>query len=144
MKTEKRGKLAEALAKTARSLYFSLPILVGAILLVCLANTFIPKTAYSVLFSKISFLDAFVGAAVGSILAGNPITSYVIGGELLKQGVGLVAVTAFIVAWVTVGVVQFPAESLLLGKRFAIARNLTSFVLSVIVAVITVTVMGLI
>ncbi len=144
MSSENKKRLKEAIAKTARSLYFSLPILVGVILLVGLANTFIPKTAYSALFSKIAFLDAFIGAVVGSVLAGNPVTSYVVGGELLNQGIGLVAVTAFIVAWVTVGVVQFPAESILLGKKFAIARNAASFGLAIVVAIITVAIMGLI
>ena len=71
-------------------------------------------------------------------------TSYVLGGELFKQGVSLVAVTAFLVAWVTVGLVQLPAESMILGKRFAITRNITAFILSIIVAIITVSVVSLV
>ena len=67
----------------------------------------------------------------------------IIGGELLAQGVSLVAVTAFLIAWVTVGVVQLPAESILLGRRFALLRNIISFVFSVIVAIITVFLVGL-
>jgi len=88
-------------------------------------------------------IDPFVGAVFGSILAGNPINSYIIGGELLRNGVSLFAVTAFIVAWVTVGVIQFPAESMMLGKRFAAVRNLTSFILCIIIAVVTVFSLGL-
>ena len=87
-------------------------------------------------------MDSFIGSAVGSILAGNPITSYIIGGELLVQGISLTAVTAFIVAWGTVGIVQLPAESMLLGKRLAITRNIAAFVFSVIVAIITTAIMG--
>ena len=91
-----------------------------------------------------SFLDSFIGSLVGSISAGNPITSYIFGGEMLSQGVGLIAVTAFIVSWVTVGIIQLPAESAILGKRFALLRNLTAFVFSIIVAIITVLILGVV
>ena len=130
-------KLKEAVIKAAKSLYQTLPILTGVILLVSLANALIPKTFYSTMFRNNLFLDPFIGSAIGSILAGSPITSYIIGGELLKQGISLVAVTAFLVAWVTVGMVQLPAESVMLGKKFAVVRNITAFLFSIIVAIIT-------
>jgi len=31
------------------------------------------------------FQDTIVGSVIGNILAGDPITSYIIGGELLKR-----------------------------------------------------------
>jgi len=138
-----KQKLKQSIQKAAKALWNSFPILLGVILLVSIVNVLIPSSAYSFLFRN-NFLDSFIGSALGSILAGNPITSYVIGGELLSQGISLTAVTAFIVAWVTVGLVQLPAESMLLGKRFAITRNITAFVLAIIVALITVGVMSLI
>jgi uncharacterized membrane protein YraQ (UPF0718 family) len=61
---------------------------------------------------------------------------------MLQQGVSLIAVTAFLVAWVTVGFIQLPAESYLLGKRFAFLRNLTAFILAIVVAILTVTILG--
>ena len=136
-------KLKSATAKSARALYNAIPVLAGVILLVGLASTLIHKSFYLALFSKNIFLDSVIGSGLGSVLAGNPITSYVLGGELLAQGVSLVAVTAFLVAWVTVGLVQLPAESILLGKRFALIRNALSFVFCIIVAIITVFLVGL-
>ena len=136
------NKLKEAVIKAAKSLYQTLPILIGVLLLVSLANALIPKTFYSTVFRNNIFLDPFIGSAIGSILAGNPITSYIIGGELLKQGISLVAVTAFLVAWVTVGMVQLPAESVMLGKKFAVVRNITAFLFSIIVAIITTVIVG--
>ena len=79
-----------------------------------------------------------MGSMIGSISTGNPITSYIIGGELLKEGVSLFAVTAFIAAWVTVGVIQLPAEAAILGKRFALTRNALSFIFAILVALATV------
>ncbi len=75
---------------------------------------------------------------MGSLFAGNPINSYIIGGELLKQGVGLVAVTAFLVSWITVGFVSLPGEIMFLGKKFAILRNVLAFLFSIIIAVVVV------
>ncbi len=136
-------KLKQSVVKAGKGLGNSLPILLGVILLISLISTIIPTSAYSLLFKNNYLIDSIIGSSIGSILAGNPITSYIIGGELLTQGVSLIAVTAFIVAWVTVGLVQLPAESMLLGKRFAITRNITAFVFSIIVAVITVGVVSL-
>ena len=141
---DEKQSFKDALRKSARSMWMSFPILLGAVLLVSLSSALIPKEAIARFFSAIPFVDSLIGGALGSILAGNPITSYIIGGELLEQGVSLAAVTAFLVAWVTVGLVQLPAESMLLGKRFAIVRNIVSFVFAVVVAYVTVGIMGLI
>ena len=83
-------------------------------------------------------LDTLWGACIGSIVAGNPVNSYIIGGELLRYGVSLFAVTALMVAWVSVGVVQLPAEMAALGRRFALVRTAMSFFMSMAVAIITV------
>ena len=136
-------RFKESVVKSLRAMYRSLPIIFGVIILVSLMNVLVPKTFFSTLFQGNIFLDSFVGSILGSILAGTPVTSYVIGGELLKQGISLVAVTAFIVSWVTVGIVQLPAEIMLLGKKFAIVRNVTAFILSIIVAIITVVILSI-
>jgi uncharacterized membrane protein YraQ (UPF0718 family) len=58
----------------------------------------------------------------------------VLGGELLEAGVGLEAETAFLITWVTVGITHLSAESLLLGRRFAIVRNVVAFVGALVIA----------
>jgi uncharacterized membrane protein YraQ (UPF0718 family) len=132
--------LKDSITKAVKSLWNVLPLIIGTILLFSLVIILIPKSFYVQVFRG-TFLDSLIGSLVGSISAGNPITSYIIGGELLEQGVGLVAVTAFLVAWVTVGIIQLPAESMILGKKFAILRNLTSFIFSIIVAILTVAIL---
>ena len=134
--------IKQAISKAAKALWRSLPILVGVILLVSLVNVIVPKSAFAYLFQNNFIIDSFIGSALGSILAGSPISSYVFGGELLSQGISLIAVTAFLVSWVTVGIVQLPAESVLLGKRFAIVRNITAFFFAILVAIITVLILG--
>jgi len=126
-----------ALKKAAKSLAKTGPAIISVILLMGLINAAVPKSFYGKIFIDNPLIDSFIGAVLGSIAVGNPVTSYILGGEMLERGVSLIAVTAFIVAWVTVGVVQFPAEVAILGKRFAIARNAVAFISAIIVALIT-------
>jgi len=84
-----------------------------------------------------------LGAVVGSVAMGHPVAGYLLGGELLASGVGLAAVTAMIVGWVTVGAVHVPAEALVLGRRFALVRNGQCFLFSIAVAYLTVGVLRL-
>ncbi len=127
----------EALLKAVKSIWNSLPILIGMVLLISLAKTCIPTKTITSLFTDNQIIGPVTGSILGSIFAGNPITSYIVGGELLKQGVGLITVTAFLLAWVTVGIVQLPAEAILLGKKFAFTRNAVAFLLSIAGALLT-------
>jgi len=138
-KTDGRQKqLIVAFHKALKRFISALPTITGVVLLIGLFKTFITPKMITSVFTGEPFKDTLLGSLFGSILTGNPITSYIIGGELLKDGVSLFAVTAFIVAWVTVGIFQLPAEALFLGKKFALIRNILSFVLAIVVAVATV------
>ncbi|MCD6109660.1 hypothetical protein J7J83_02795 [bacterium] len=125
------------------SLKRSILILISVLLLVSFMISAIPKEFYSKIFTGNNLIDSLIGAIIGSISAGNPINSYIVGGELLSQGIGLIAVTAFILTWVTVGIVQLPAESLMLGKKFAIYRNILSFITAIVVSILTVLILQL-
>ena len=137
-----RGSVVRALKISTNQMAALLPILIGVILCIGLITTFILEAFSSSIFSGNWAIDTLLGAGLGSVFAGNPINSYVIGGELLKYGVSLTAVTAFITAWVTVGIVQLPAEIAALGKKFALVRNAVSFGMSLVIAILTVTFTG--
>ena len=139
-----REKLAGAITKSIKQFLALLPMLLGVVLLLGLLQAFISSDLLKTIFTGNPFLDTLWGACFGSILAGNPITSYVLGGELLKYGISLFAVTALVITWVTVGLVQLPAEIAALGKKFALLRNGISFLLSIPTALITVAIMNLI
>ncbi len=133
----KPQKIAASLKRTASSFAKVLPVLIGVMLLISLILVLVPPSLYGRVFTGDEIFDPLIGAVIGSIAAGNPITSYIVGGELIDQGVSLLAVTAFIAAWVTVGLAQLPAEAAILGKRFALIRNVISFLSAALVAIIT-------
>ena len=127
-----------------KSLGAALPTLLGVVLLMGLFLTRVSKQLIASVFTGEMLRDTLIGSAMGSIAAGNAVNSYIIGGELMKEGVSLFAITAFIVTWVTVSIVQFPAEAAILGKRFAVIRNSLSFFLAILVSIATVTTLILI
>ena len=134
-------KLLTSIKKASKGLRKMLPIIAGVVLLIGLIKTVTPTSLYAGLFQGRVLADSLIGAGLGSVLTGNAATSYIIGGELMDKGIGLLPVTAFLVSWVTVGLVQLPAESVL-GTRFAVLRNVTSFLLAIVVASVTVAIMG--
>jgi len=132
------NKVQEAVVKSARALFRMFPVILGTILIVSLISVLIPKSFYLKVFTGNSFFDPLIGSLIGSVSAGTPLVSYILGGELLAQGVSFLAVTAFLVAWVTVGIIQLPAEMMILGKKFALLRNLISFLLAIVVAILVI------
>ena len=141
---KKQKNILASFYKSFKNFLTSLPLLIGVVLLLGLFRMNISTQLISSIFKGELVRDALIGSLIGSISAGNPITSYIIGAELLKEGVSLFAITAFIVAWVTVGIIQFPAEAAILGKQFALIRNSVSFILAILVSMATVTVLMLI
>ncbi len=127
-------EVKKALASTLKSFWQFLPVLLAIVFLVSMVLALVSPNFYKEIFTGSGIANSFLGAVLGSIMTGNPATSYVIAGELQKSGIGIIAIAAFLASWVTVGIVQFPAESLMLGRKFALTRNLTSFVFSIVVA----------
>ena len=140
--TQRRIAWQEALGKAGNQFLGIFPILLGVILLVGLFQAFLPRQGLLAVFSGNRFFDTLWGACAGSVLAGNPLNSYVIGETLLGLGVGLIGVTALMMSWVTVGLVQLPAEIAALGARFAIGRSVAAFVMTLLAAPVIVWLTG--
>jgi predicted Fe-Mo cluster-binding NifX family protein len=107
-----------------------LPVMISVIFLIGLFSEFLSGAFLTTVISGNVWWDSLWAACLGSLFSGNPINSYIIGGQMLDAGVSVAAVTAFICSWVTVGLLQLPAESAALGWRFAVVRNLSCFGLS--------------
>lgn len=125
--------MKDAAQRTVRNIETSIPILVGILMLLSLLELLFDQY-YTKIFTGNWLFDPLIGAAVGSVSMGIPVASYVIGGELLKQGVTLLAVTAFVFSWTTVGVMLMPLEAKNLGKKFTLVRNGLNFTFSIVIA----------
>ena len=134
---EEKNTLNQAILKAFQLFKSSLPIMIGVLLLISLVDLF-SKDYYLHIFTGNFILDPLIGSLAGSFSFGIPITSYIVGGELLKKGVSLIAITAFIMTWTTVGSAMLPLEASFLGKKFAFIRNGINFVFAIIVSILTV------
>ncbi len=134
--------MKEAFVKSLKNILVSIPIILGILMLINLINPFL-SNYYSIIFTNNFFLDPLIGAIAGGISFGIPITAYVTGGELLKDGVSLLAVTAFVMAWTTVGVAMLPLESKFLGRKFALSRNAVNFLFALIISILTISILRL-
>ena len=135
--TDTQSRIASSMRKTVSMFTSTLPIILSMVMLTGLVVKILPTQQMATWFGTSDLLDATVGALAGSFAVGHPLTSYVLGGELLNQGISLVAVTAFLISWVTVGSIQLPAEAVMFGKRFALYRNLICFLFAIIIALLT-------
>jgi len=121
-----------------------MPMLLSVIGLMGLFETLVtPEMIHSV-FKGSMLSDTLIGTGVGAISVGQPFLSYAIGGELLDDGVSLYAVTAFILSFVTLGLIQLPLEWSLFGTRFTLLRNILSFISALLISIATVFILGLI
>ena len=128
----------QAFYKSVKGFALNLPMLISVILLAGLFEVFITPEMLSSLFSGHAFYDTLIGTVSGGVSTGQPFVSYLIGGELLDNGMSYYAVTAFVLSWVTLGVVQLPYEYSLFGRRFTLIRNLLAFIFVFLISFATV------
>ena len=134
MKSAIMQKLQTASINTLKSLWMIAPMLLAVIALVGLFETYITPQMIHSFFDGNILHDTILATTAGAVSIGQPFLSYIIGGELLKEGISLYAVTAFILSFVTLGVIQLPLEFSIFGARFTIIRNLLSIVFAFIVS----------
>ena len=115
---KEKNNIKDAFNKSLKGFLSMLPMLLAILLLLGIFDVYITKDILLSFFISNNFIDTITGTLLGGVLTGNPMISYILGGELTDAGVSLYAVTAFILSWVTIGLVQLPAEVEIFGLRF--------------------------
>lgn len=117
-------KARDAIKAGAASLLSLLPLLVAIFALVGLFQEFFPpELIESVMGQENRLVSLLVGGLAGAISIGPPLASYPIAGSLLSNGAWPPAVAAFIMSWISVGMVTLPFEASVFSWRFALLRN---------------------
>ena len=127
-----------SLKKAALQFLGLMPMILSVVGLIGLFQGFVSQEMLASLFTGDPWIDTLIGTLAGAVAVGQAMVSYILGGELLQQGISLYAVTAFVLAWVTLGLVQLPLEAEVLGLRFTIWRNILAFLFTILTAVATV------
>jgi uncharacterized membrane protein YraQ (UPF0718 family) len=136
---EQSQSLKQAIKNAFESFLLILPMIFAVILLVALFQTYISPDMITKLFGYGIIMDIGTGTLFGAISSGNSVMSYIIAEELINNGVTLYAVTAFILSWVTLGIIQLPAEVSVFGLRFTLYKNLLTLLSTILVTLCTIT-----
>jgi uncharacterized membrane protein YraQ (UPF0718 family) len=133
--TANRQKTKKALMKGAKMLWMITPAFVSIILSVSIVLYFIPnEMIIDYLGGSNSYTGVLAASIIGSItVIPGPIV-YPLCQILLEKGVSYSVIAAFSSSLMMVGVLSFPVEVAYFGKKFAALRNITSLLMSLIIA----------
>ncbi len=140
---QSKPTIKKAFINSTKSFISTLPMIIAVTGLVGLLQIYITPMMLSNLFGYSDISDTLVGTFIGAISSGNGAISYVIAQGLQEQGVSIYALGAFVLAWVTLGFVQLPAEASVFGVRFTIIRNILALISTMLISYFTVITIGL-
>jgi uncharacterized membrane protein YraQ (UPF0718 family) len=126
-----------SLAASGQALLKMAPLLLGVFGLIGLFEVFVPPELIKQWMGEgTGFAALLVGGLVGAVAIGPPVAAFPIAGSFLQAGAWPPAVAAFIVSWVSVGVISLPVEAHVFGWRFALSRNAITFVAALLIGLI--------
>lgn len=130
-KTKRALKMAFGMGKGMLLSIISIIFLIGLVL------TILPPQEIATFVEKQSLLLATIVSAVfGTITLIPAFIAFPLVGTLVDAGVGIVPSVAFLTTLTMVGLVTFPLEKKEFGLKFAMTRNLLSFVFAILIALV--------
>ncbi|EYE87268.1 permease [Fervidicella metallireducens AeB] len=109
--------------------------IIGILFLIGLILTFIPPEVIKDILGKSNlFISTFISAFVGSITLIPAFVAFPLVGSFVDAGASTVPAVAFLTTLTMVGIVTFPLEKHEFGLKFAVIRNVLSFVFAIIIA----------
>lgn len=130
-KTKQALNMALGMGKGMLGSILSIIFLIGLLL------TILPPQEIALFIGKQSLLIATAAsAAFGTITLVPAFIAFPLVGTLVKSGVSVVPAAAFLTTLTMVGIVTFPLEQREFGIKFALTRNVLSFIFAIIIAMI--------
>ena len=131
-KTFKAAKIA------LKKLVNILPAFLSMLILVSIILYLIPDNIIlKYLGNHNKFIGIMLGSLFGSITLMPGFIAYPLCGILLKKGVTYMVLSAFSTTLMMVGILTYPIEKAYFGTKVTIIRNLISFLIAIVVALIT-------
>jgi len=131
------AKGRQSLAAARQTLWRMAPLLLAIFALIGLYQEFVPTDLIeSWMGADDKLLSLLVGGAAGAVSIGPPVAAFPIAGSFIASGAWPPAAAAFIVSWVSVGVVTLPVEAHVFGWRFTLWRNLLTFIAALLIGLL--------
>ena len=130
-KTVQSLTMSKGMMKSMFSSIFAILLFIGLLL------SFVPPSAIQIIFNKTNVVfSTIVAAFVGGITLIPAFVAFPLVNSFTSVGVSIVPATAFLTTLTMVGFVTFPLEKKEFGFKFALMRNVYSFVFAIIIALI--------
>lgn len=109
--------------------------IMAILFLIGLILTFIPPETIKEVSEKSNvFISTIISAVVGSITLIPAFVAFPLVGSLVDAGINIMPAVAFLTTLTMVGLVTFPIEQEEFGGKFAITRNILSFIFAIIIS----------
>lgn len=132
-----KDKTVKAMKRSKAMMGSMMGQIVAIIFLIGLVLAFVPtETIRTVLGSDTPLRSTLLGAAIGSVTLIPAFVAFPLIGSMISAGADIVPAVAFLTTLTMVGVVTFPLEQREFGRKFAISRNVLSFVLAMGIALV--------
>jgi uncharacterized membrane protein YraQ (UPF0718 family) len=130
-----KKKTKEAMKKSKGMMKNMLGDIIAIIFLIGILLTLIPpETIKNVLGSDNVLFSSLIAAIVGSITLIPAFVAFPLVGSFIDAGASIVPGVAFLTTLTMVGFVTFPLEKKEFGLKFAVSRNVFSFVAAITIA----------
>lgn len=130
-----KKKTVEAMKKSKAMMGNMIGEIIAIIFIIGLVLTFIPpESIKSVLGSDNTLFATVVAALAGSVTLIPAFVAFPLVGSFVKVGASIVPAVAFLTTLTMVGIVTFPLEKKEFGFKFALLRNVFSFVGAILIA----------
>ena len=133
-----REKTLKAVKIAAKRLVTILPAFLTMLVLVSIVLFLVPdKVISDYLGSDSKFFGVLFAALIGSVTLMPGFIAFPLAAILLKKGALYMVLSAFTTTLMMVGVLTYPIEKEYLGSRVTIIRNVLSFFIALVIAVMT-------
>ncbi len=132
-----REKTLKGLRMGGKKFLKIMPVFLMMLVFIAMALTLMPENMISEYLSgSNSSFGVLIGLALGSVAVMPGFVAFPLGSVLRDQGVQYMVIAAFTCSLMMVGILTFPVERQFFGTRFALLRNISSVVISLLIALI--------
>ena len=132
-----RIKTKQALLKAYKKFKFIAPSFLVMLIFVSIILFILPEgKIVSYLNKSNSIINIITAAILGSITIMPGFVAFPLAGILKNSGILYTVIAAFTTTLMMVGFITFPIEATYFGKRLTLIRNIISFLIAIIVALV--------
>lgn len=138
-----KKKTRQSLKKAWKAFENILPQFLSIIIFIGLVLSAVSTDTISALIGAESgMLGVALASAIGSVALIPGFVAFPLAASLLENGAGYMQVAALVSTLMTVGLVAVPLEMEIYGKKLTIVRNVSSFILSIVIALVVGGILG--